>query len=223
MCRRPWWLFLQTICQVICLCVFRLRVFGQRHVPVDGPVVLACNHQSFLDPILSAVALRREFAFMAREELFAPPGLGWLIRSLNGFPVRRGTADVRAIREALRRLKHGQGLAAYPEGTRSPDGRIHEMEPGLFVIARRAGVPIVPTLILGAHEAWPRHRRFPRPAPIVVAYDAPIPAKQVRRMSPEQCAALVRERLCALTQHYRRLPHLRGRLRAMARAEAQVG
>jgi 1-acyl-sn-glycerol-3-phosphate acyltransferase len=210
--RRPWWRFLQFICQGLCLLLFRLRVFGQRNVPLDGAVILACNHQSFLDPVLAAVGLRREFTFMARDTLFNQAGFRWLIESLNAFPVKRETADVGAIKGALRRLKGGEGLIAFPEGMRTPDGSIQGMAPGLFLIAQKARVPIVPTLIVGAFEAWPRGRKLPRPSPIIVAYDPPILPQEAAALADDELVALVRTRLLEMMRRYRALGQLRGRL-----------
>lgn len=209
---RLWYRFCRLVCQAAFLLVFRGRVFGTRRVPRTGGVLLVCNHQSFLDPVLATLALPRECHYLARDSLFTHPLLRRLIRSLNAFPIRRGSADVGGVKEALRRLRRGALIATFPEGTRTFDGRIGPMQAGVVLLARRANVPIVPTLIVGAYEAWPRQRRLPRPRPVIVAYGEPLWPHQMRTLSDEACVALVRRRLLAMMTHYRQHALLAGRL-----------
>lgn len=159
----------------ILLAGWSYRAFGLRRVPCSGGVLLASTHQSHLDPVLIGIALGRPVHFMARSTLFEIPGFGTLIRALNAFPVRRGTADLEAMREGIRRLRAGAALLVFPEGTRSPDGRIQPIHPGALLLAVRAGVPVVPVIVDGANRAWPKHRSFPRPHPVSVRFGEPIP------------------------------------------------
>ena len=197
---RPLYRFGYVLCNLGYAGFFRGRVFGRRHVPLSGGVLLVCNHQSFLDPVLATLALPRECHYMARDSLFAIPRLRWLIETLNAFPVRRGTADVAAIKETLRRLKAGALITMFPEGTRTPDGSVQPMHSGAVLIARKAGVPIVPTAIMGAFEAWPRTARLPRPHPIIVAYDAPLLPDQLGE--PDEAIEEIRLRIVRLMQRY---------------------
>lgn len=171
---RLYYRFCRFWCQVLYVLLVRGRVFGTARVPKTGPVLLACNHQSFLDPVLATLALPRECDFMARDTLFIQPLFRRLIESLNAFPVRRGEADVAAIKETLRRLKAGRLVTVFPEGTRTLDGRVGPFLPGVGSLARKGKVPIVPVLIDGAFEAWPRHRKLPGLGRITVAYGEPI-------------------------------------------------
>jgi 1-acyl-sn-glycerol-3-phosphate acyltransferase len=197
---RPLYRFGYVLCNLGYVGFFRGRVFGRAHVPLSGGVLLVCNHQSFLDPVLATLALPRECHYMARDSLFAIPRLRRLIETLNAFPVRRGTADVTAIKETLRRLKAGALITMFPEGTRTTDGSVQPMQSGAVLIARKAGVPIVPTAIMGAFEAWPRTARLPRPHPIVVAYDAPIPPDQLGE--PDAAMDEIRRRIVRLMERY---------------------
>jgi 1-acyl-sn-glycerol-3-phosphate acyltransferase len=167
--RLVWYRFWQQVARVLFVLVFGLRVHHRRRFPRTGGVLVVANHQSYLDPILAAVGMPRPFHPMARNSLFRFAPFAWLIRSLNAFPVRRGTADLAAVKEALRRLKAGGVVLVFPEGTRTRDGSIGPMHGGPAAIAARAGVPIVPMVIDGAFEAWPRTRRLPRPQRIRVA------------------------------------------------------
>lgn len=207
---RPWYRFCRLLCQLFFLLFFRGRVFHHERVPTQGGVLLVCNHQSFLDPVLATQALPRECAYMARDTLFRNPHFRWLIESLNAFPVKRGSSDVGAIKETLRRLKDGQLITLFPEGTRTPDGRIHEMQPGAVLLARKAKVPIVPTLILGAFECWPRHALLPRSRPIIVAHAAPIPPQMLQDLPDQAAIDFVRDRILELQRRYERHPLLRG-------------
>ncbi len=165
----------RAFCQATYVLLLRGRVYGVDHVPLLGGVLLACNHQSFLDPVLATLALPRECTYMARDTLFVNPLFRRLIESLNAFPVRRGESDVAAMKAALQRLGNGAALTTFPEATRTEDGRVRLIKPGVIVIARKARVPIVPVAIEGAFDAWPRHQKLPRCARVWVEYGRPIP------------------------------------------------
>jgi 1-acyl-sn-glycerol-3-phosphate acyltransferase len=216
---RLWYRFCRSLCHLTFLGFCRGRVFGVRHVPLSGPVLLVCNHQSFLDPVLATLALRRECHYMARDTLFCGGPFERLIVSLNAFPIRRGSADVGAIRETLRRLRQGALITVFPEGTRTPDGRVQEMEPGVVLLARRARAPLVPTLILGAFECWPRRARLPRPHAVIVAYGQPLVPAELSGRTDEECIALVRARILEMRARYERHPLMNRRRWREARSE----
>jgi len=196
--------------QILFTGLCRGRVFGVRNVPTTGGVLLVSNHQSFLDPVLATLAIPRECHYLARDTLFAIPELRRIIEYFNAFPVKRGTADLGAIKETLRRLRAGHVVLTFPEGTRTTDGSIGPMRPGVVLLARKAQVPIVPTLILGAFEAWPRTARLPRPHPVLVAYDAPVWPHRHPEWDDDACVAHVRGRVLALRARFARHPLLRG-------------
>jgi 1-acyl-sn-glycerol-3-phosphate acyltransferase len=158
------------ICRVFTSMAFDLKVYGRPHVPLSGGVIIAANHQSYLDPVLVGSQLRRPLSFLAKSELFENRYFGWLIRNLNAFPVRQGEGDVGAVKETIRRLQEGHALTIFPEGSRSPDGELQPIQPGIALIVRRAGVPVVPCVIDGSFAAWPRHQKLPRPHPIRVKF-----------------------------------------------------
>ena len=137
-------------------------------------MLIASNHQSFLDPVLIGVAIPRPTTFMARSTLFRFAPFGRLLRSVKAFPVKRGRADLGAVREAISRLRAGWALLVFPEGTRTRDGRIQPLRAGFDMLSRRAGVPVVPAVVEGAYEAWPRQNLLPRPCAICVAFGRPI-------------------------------------------------
>ena len=162
---------------------FDLKVYGVHHVPRRGGVLIVSNHQSYLDPIILGVKVPRAFSFLAKSELFENPHFGWLIRSLNAFPVRQGEGDVGAVKETIRRLQEGHALIVYPEGTRSLSGAIEKIQAGVGLIIRRAGVPVVPAVIDGSYDAWPKERKIFRPHAIRAMYG---PALAVEGMKASQ-------------------------------------
>jgi len=173
--------------------LWRVRVFGRCHEPGDGGVVYICNHQSFLDPPLMSVGLRRPVHYMARDNLFDIPVFGRLISSVNAFPLRRASADVSAMKEALRRLKSGAQIVVFAEGRRTDDGRVAPFLPGVSLLCQRAARWIVPTLIEGAFDVWPRRRALPGPGQIVVRYAPPISQAEARKCQPQEFLRDIRQ------------------------------
>jgi 1-acyl-sn-glycerol-3-phosphate acyltransferase len=188
--------------------LFGIRFEGVAHVPRVGPVVLTPNHVSYMDPVLVSIPIRRTLHYMTLEPFFRVRALGPLIRWARAFPVRLDEADARAVRTAVRLLHAGEPLVIFPEGGRSPDGRPAEFRAGAFRIALAADVPVVPVTIAGAFEAWPLHRRLPRPARIRVTYHPALtrkdlPAGADRKALPGLLAEAVRERVASGLPAYR--------------------
>lgn len=156
----------------------RWRVYGREHVPETGGAVIAANHTSYLDPPVVGCSLRRECYYMGKKELFNVPLLGAAIRRTGCFPVDRDHPDKDVIRFAVNLVKNGNLLCIFPEGGRSPDGRLRVEEAGIgpALIANRAGVPIIPAYIRGTFESYPVGGKFPRRADISITYGPPIDA-----------------------------------------------
>ncbi len=190
--------------QVMLCSMWRVRVFNRQCEPESGGVLYLSNHQSFLDPPLIGFALQRPMNFMARASLFSNPLFGKMISKLNAFPVKTGTSDIGAFKEALRRLKGGGQLALFPEGTRSTDARIGPFLPGAAMLAQRAAKWTVPVLIDGAAECWPRKRKLPLPGSIVVQYGQPISQAEARKYDTEDFVKMVRGRLIDIQTDVRR-------------------
>jgi len=189
------------------------RAWGHRHVPRRGGVLLVSNHQSYLDPMLATLALPRQCSYMARESLFRVRTFRVLIGSLNAFPVRRGTADLRGVKETLRRLRDGYAVLIFPEGTRSAGGQMGPIQPGVGMLARRACVPVVPVAIDGACQVWPRDRTLPRPGTVHIKYGRPFSVEQVQRMTPEELVSRCRDRIGSLLADLRAVRRWRNRSR----------
>jgi len=141
---------------------FRWQVSGADKIPVTGGVIIAANHISLWDPPVIGAAITRQIHFMAKEQLFANTVFAWLISRLGAFPVRRGMADRTAIRTALSLLEDGKVLGLFPEGTRSKTGKLGRPEPGLAMLAVKAGVPVVPTAIIGTNNVFREGNLLPK-------------------------------------------------------------
>src|SRR5262249_51520967 len=133
-----------------------LRVEGRDNIPMTGPVLVIANHQSFWDPLLNGLATRRHQSFLARKGLFDNPIFAWVIRRLNGVPIDQEGVAKEGIKAILGQLHQGRAVVVYPEGGRTPDGKMHPLEPGIVLLIKRAKAPIVPVGIAGAFDTWPR-------------------------------------------------------------------
>ncbi|MCY2926074.1 MAG: lysophospholipid acyltransferase family protein [Planctomycetota bacterium] len=184
--------------------LWKLRVFGRHNEPASGGVAYVANHQSFLDPVVVSVGLQRPVNYMARDNLFHPPALKRLFDHLNAFPVRRGTADLTAVKEGMRRIKAGGQVLVFAEGTRTPDGRIARMLPGVAMLAQRAAQWTVPVLIDGAYEGWPRTQLLPSPGNVVVRFGEPISSAQAQAFNPQDFVDHIRSILIDMQTDTRR-------------------
>ncbi len=140
----------------------RCEVYGRENIPAEGPVVIASNHLSLLDPPVLGAAATRKVHFMAKSELFKPVWFGALIRKLGAFPVKRGEMDREAIKTGLAILKENKVLAVFPEGTRSKTGELGRAGGGAFMMGVKRKAKIVPAYIYGTdlsrHPGWPKVR-----------------------------------------------------------------
>ena len=153
---------------------FRLSVVGAEWVPREGPLLLASNHLSVLDPAMIGAVIPREVDYMAKTELFRIPGFGALIRRLNAHPVDRTGSDSAALRLALRLLGDGRAVLVFPEGTRGIEGQLQPARAGAGMLAALSGAPVVPVYIQGSGRALPRGAVLPRPGRVTVTFGAPI-------------------------------------------------
>ena len=193
--RARWFWLARWISRVFCISFFRLRTYGRDNVPRKGAFILVSNHQSYLDPVFCAVPLKRHSSFIARDTLFTNWFFGPLISSLNAIPVKLGEPDISAMRKVIGMLKKGGGVTLFPEGTRTYDGKITPFKPGLGLLCRRGKAPIVPVVIDGAFECWPRHKKLFSPGQIRLCYGKPITVEQVKDMGDKKLAELLTETL----------------------------
>ena len=153
---------------------FRWHVFNSERVPVTGPVILAANHMSYLDPPLVGSALPRDINYLARESLFRYPGMGALLRSWNSVPVDRDGGGAAGLKAILDRLLNGGAIILFPEGTRSPNGKFQPARSGIGLTVIKSSAPVVPVRVFGTYEAWGRGKALPRPRRVAVKYGNPL-------------------------------------------------
>jgi len=206
-----WFRFARWICKILCRLFFQIRVYGKENVPEQGAFVLITNHQSLLDPVLCGIPLKRHLYFLARDTLFANPSsgvlrrfFGWLLSSVNTIPVKRGQADLSAIKKIIGKLKDGSGVCLFPEATRTKDGKIAPFKPGFGLLCRRGDAAVVPVVIDGAFECWPRHKKiFSLGTQIAICYGKCITVEQVKKMDDKELAKSLTETLRQMQNDYR--------------------
>ena len=152
----------------------RVTIRGTELVPDSGPVILASNHQTFLDPPMVGFRVDRPPIYLARRSLFRNRLFATLIRFYGAVPIDREGPGIGSLRQALRILEAGRVLVLFPEGTRSPDGAIGKFRPGVALLAERTGARVVPVRIRGGEKVFPKGAKFPRPGRMSVTFGAPM-------------------------------------------------
>ena len=153
---------------------FRWRVHHPERVPLHEPVILACNHASFLDPPLVGAGVKRPINFLARESLFSVPIIGTLLRSWHVVPVDRDGGGGAGLKIILDRLRSGGVILLFPEGTRSRDGRLQAARPGIGLTVVKSTAPVIPVRVFNTDAAFGRGAWFPKPGRVSVKYGCPL-------------------------------------------------
>lgn len=161
----------------------RARYLNPENVPMDGPVILASNHASFIDPPLIGCGLPRPVGFLARDSLFHYPVLGAVIRSWKAVPVDREGGGPAGLRMIMERLGSGDAILLFPEGTRTTNGELLPARSGIGLVVVKSSAPVVPVRVFGTLQAFGRHHRWPRPCPIAVKFGRPISLDGLRSES----------------------------------------
>ncbi|MFI7597666.1 lysophospholipid acyltransferase family protein [Actinoplanes sp. NPDC049681] len=176
-----YWLLKYVVLGPVLKCLFRPDVEGLHHVPATGPVILACNHLSFSDSIFTPLIVKRKVTFVAKAEYFTGKGIkGWLMRQFfvgtGTIPVDRsgGKAARAALDTQLRVLRSGNIAGIYPEGTRSPDGRLYRGKTGVARLALESGAPVVPVALLNTDEIQPTGKLIPKIKRVRLRFGAPL-------------------------------------------------
>ncbi|MEO0534629.1 MAG: lysophospholipid acyltransferase family protein [Cyanobacteria bacterium P01_A01_bin.123] len=146
----------------------RGRIYGADRVPTTGPLLVVANHASDFDPPIVSNCVRRPVSYMAKEELFRVPVLSQAIQLYGAYPVKRGSADRSAIREALKQLEAGWAVGVFLQGTRTADGRILSPKLGAALLAAKAQVPLLPVSLWGTDKIFQKGSAIPRSAPVTV-------------------------------------------------------
>lgn len=194
---RCWYAAIWCGCWAISMAWFRFQYSGRRYVPKSGPIILLSNHQSNLDPVLVGVACPRQLRYLAKKSLFFWP-FSWWIRALGAVPLDLEGSAISGLKTMLRLLKQGEGVMVFPEGTRTPNGRLQPLMAGFCPLARRSGATIVPVAVDGAYVALKTGARFPRLVPITLQFGPPVLPDEIAGLSDEQLVELATARIAAL-------------------------
>ena len=138
---------------------FRMRVVHPERMVESGPLILAVNHTSYFDPPLAGICSRRGVYYLARKTLLKWPFFGPLFPAMNVIPVERDGNDMSALREVIKKIKDGNGVVLFPEGTRSKDGNIQPARAGIGFVIAKTGAPVLPMRIFGAFDAFPKNSK----------------------------------------------------------------
>jgi 1-acyl-sn-glycerol-3-phosphate acyltransferase len=194
---RVWYEFLRWGVRMTGMLAYGVRYSGRENIPPSGAVLVVSNHQSHFDPPLVGAGCTRRMNYLARETLFRFAPFRWLIHSVDAIPIDRDGLGLGGIKESLRRMKRGEMVLIFPEGTRTRDGNMGRFRPGFTVLAARAKAWILPVAIEGAFAAWPRWQKLPRLGTIHVCFGEPIPPEQVVAWGERELLAEVEQRVRA--------------------------
>jgi len=149
---------------------FRGEVYNAHNVPERGPVIIASNHVGYIDPFCVGAAVNRRICYLCRESAFKWPIIGYLLKKWNAVPVDRDGKNPRGLKAVLDRLKDGEAVMLFPEGTRTYDGNLQRAKPGIGLLVAQSQAPVLPVRIFGMWEAFNRHMKFPRPKKVKVVF-----------------------------------------------------
>lgn len=200
---RPLYGFSRWLIRLLLRLKYGFKVEGGDSVPATGGIIVAANHCSYLDPPVLACALKRRVRFMARDTLFSNAFARWYFPRVGVIPLDRTRGDLAALRKAISLLKEGHAIALYPEGTRSPDGKLQEAKGGIGFLIAKGGVPVVPMHISGTYEALPKGQGKLAKSRISVRIGEPISpdemsAAMTAKNDYDSVARLVMQRIAAL-------------------------
>jgi len=190
---KPVYFLVWSLCRLMYATYFRWRVYYPERVTSTGPVILACNHASFLDPPLVGSGLHRPINYLARDTLFRFPGFGWLLRHLNVVPVDRDGGGGAGLKAILDRLLAGEAIILFPEGTRTRDAKLQPARSGIGLTVIKSKAVVVPVRVFGTFEALGRYMKFPRPHRVAVKYGQPLTFDKLRVEAADCSKARLKE------------------------------
>jgi len=176
-----------NLAKLLARLVFQMRVAHPERMIESGPLILAVNHASFFDPPLAGICSRRGVYYLARKTLLNWPFFGPLFPAMNVIPVERDGNDMSALREVIKKIREGNGVVLFPEGTRSKDGNLQPARAGIGLVIAKTGAPVLPMRIFGAYDAFPKNAKGLRLTQITVVIGEPI------HFSADEIAGATRE------------------------------
>ena len=183
--------------RITAVVLFQIRCEGRENYPQSGAALVCANHQSYLDPVLVGLTCDRQLNYLARKSLFRFVPFRWLIQWYDAIPIEREGLGIGGLKETLRRLRRGEMVLLFPEGTRTRDGEVAPLQPGFCTLARRGRAAIVPVAIDGAYQAWPRSRLLPWRSAIHIQVGSAITFDELQRLTDAQLVAELQSRLAS--------------------------
>ena len=205
-----WYRFTYFVTHFLYLFGFGFRTTGRHNIPLNGPVLVLANHQSYLDPVAIGLALpQRQLCFLARKTLFKNAFFKNLITSLNAVPIDQESVGKEGLKIVLGLLKQDKAVLVFPEGTRTEDGSIIGFKPGIRLLISRMPITVLPVAIAGAYEAWPLRNKLPIPDPIflptngrglAVVVGKPMDSRELAKMDRDEMLELLHRKICDLRE-----------------------
>jgi len=174
---------------------FQMRVIHPERMIEQGPLILAVNHTSFIDPPLAGICSRRGVYYLARKTLLKWPFFGPLFPAMNVIPVERDGNDMSALREVIKKIREGNGVLLFPEGTRSKDGNLQPGRAGIGLVIAKTGAPVLPMRIFGAFEAFPKNAKMPHFSPVTVVIGEPLYFESIELEASREAYQLLGDRV----------------------------
>lgn len=194
--------FLRVIARIVAVAFYRIRVFGRENWPDEGGALVCSNHQGFLDPPLVGLCCDRQLSYLAKKSLFKFPLKGF-IEYLNAIPVNRAGTGLDGLKETLKRLRSGELVLIFPEGTRSENGEFGQVKPGFIAVARKGKAPIVPVTFDGSFQAWPKWQLLPSIGVVHVMIGKPITTEEIAQMTDDELLSALQTRMDEMFQEVR--------------------
>jgi 1-acyl-sn-glycerol-3-phosphate acyltransferase len=166
--------FFANLARIFARLLFGFRIIHRERLPETGGIILAANHQSYFDPPLVGICSHRAVHYLARKTLMEWPFFGPMFPDMNVIPVDRGGNDMSALKTVIRKIRDGEGVVLFPEGTRSPDGNLQPAQAGVGLVIAKTLAPVVPMRIFGSYEAFPRGSKGVKFRPIRVVVGEPL-------------------------------------------------
>jgi len=184
---------------VFCRLVWRIRWRNTEHIPASGSLIIAANHQTYIDPFWICSPIKRPVRFLAWDAAFNWPLVGPIMRLLGAWPLQLEASDPAPIRRSMQWLREGGAVVIFPEGGRGkPDGTLRRFKPGAVRMALETGAVILPVTIRGGHRVWPSSNRFPRFGCVEIVYHPLFVIEQRENEDTRECARRETERLAAI-------------------------
>lgn len=181
--------------RVLMTLIYSIRVYDLENFPKQDGLLICCNHQSNLDPVIMGVVCPRPVNYLGKKSLFRVPYLAWFLRWHDTIGIDLEGTGIGGMKEMLRRLKRGESVVMFPEGTRTPDGELSPMMPGFCSVAKRAKSTLVPVGFDGAYQAYPRNKKFPGPGRIHVVMGKPILFEEYKSLTDQETTDLLASRI----------------------------